>query len=63
MQALLKNVQSHYGTCYLPYTVKPLISDSSTISKDYGCPNLSRYSVEFMKPLTIVRKSVGRPLR
>ena len=29
---------------------------------DYGVPNLSRYSVEFMKPLTIERMSAGLAL-
>ena len=29
----------------------------------YGRPNLRRYSVEFIKPLTIVRKSPGCVLR
>jgi hypothetical protein len=35
---------------------------SGSGSYDHG-PNLSRYSIEFIKPLTIVRKSVGCVVR
>jgi hypothetical protein len=52
---------SHFVTCAAR---RHTHIQQKQIHYDYcGGPNLSRYSIEFMKPLTIVRKSVGCAVR